>query len=185
MRFPSLQTISALTYPCQDFGLGRKGKGQGRPGTHRKGLSCYRHQGSVPPRRQAVALPRPQAHSPPPGGQHLPAQWAGQVPQVQACPQRPGREERPVLLLRLPVPDQAGQRGLRFPQAQRPPLRGIGGGKDSLQHPHRGQHHRAGQGGGRGDGRRCRRAAQAAGDHRRGAGGCQEETGPRLALHRE
>ena len=35
------------------------------------------------------------------------------------------RQERQVLLLRLPVPPQAGQRHLQHPQAQRPPLRGA------------------------------------------------------------
>ena len=101
----------------------------------------------------------PKRTHPPPGGQHLPAQRAGQVPPVQAGALRPGRQERPVRLLRLPVPDQAGQRRLRFPQAQRAALRGTGGGEDSLQHPHREQHRQPGQGGGRGDGRDCRRAA--------------------------
>ena len=38
-----------------------------------------------------------------------------------------------------------------------------------IQHPHRGEHHRAGEGGGRGDGRHSQRAAQEAGDHRHGA----------------
>ena len=57
--------------------------------------------------------------------------------------------------------------------------------KIRLQHPHRWQHPRPGEGGGRGDGRPGPGAAQAAGDHRRGAGGGEAEAGPHLALHRE
>ena len=55
----------------------------------------------------------------------------GQVQGVQPRPLRPGRQEREVRLLRLPVPPQAGQWHLRLPQAQRPALRGEGGGQDS------------------------------------------------------
>ena len=55
------------------------------------------------------------------------------------------------------------------PRVGRPPIRGTGRQLDSLQHPDRGQHSESGQGRGRADGRRIRRAAQTAGDHRVGA----------------
>ena len=79
--------------------------------------------------------------------------------------QRPGRQERSVLLLRLPVDHEARQGRLRDPQAQRPALRGDGRRQDSLQRPHRGQHPRPGEGRRRADGRSGPRAAQEAGDH--------------------
>ena len=69
----------------------------------------------------------------------------GQVQDVQQGAQRPGRQERPVLLLRLPVDHEARQGCLRHSQAQRPPLRGARCRQDSLQHPHRGEHHRVGE----------------------------------------
>ena len=56
-----------------------------------------------------------------------------------------------------------------FAQGGRPPIRGASRQLDSLQHPDRGQHSESGQGRGRADGRRIRRAAQTAGDHRVGA----------------
>ena len=149
--------------------MGHDSQGQGRAGAGGKGVSRHRHQGPVPPRQEADALPRSQGRQPPKGQQLIPAERTGQVPQVQQGAQRTGRQERPVRLLRLPVPHQAGQRGLRLSQAQRPTLRGAGRRQDSLQHPHREEHHRAGQGRGRGDGRRGRRATQEAGDHRGGA----------------
>ncbi len=92
----------------------------------------------------------PKTSHPPKGRKHLPAQRIGQVQGVQQGAQRPGRQERPVLLLRLPVDHEARQERLRYPQAQRPPLRADDRRQDSLQHPHRGEHHRAGEGGGRG-----------------------------------
>ena len=58
-----------------------------------------------------------------------------------------------------------GKGRLRYSHPQRPPLRGAGGRQDSLRHPHRGQHPRPGEGGGRGDGRRGPGAAQEAEDH--------------------
>ena len=66
---------------------------------------------------------------------------------------RPGRQEREVRLLRLPVPPQAGQWHLRRPQAQRPPLRGAGRREDSGERAYRVQHQGVGEDGGRGDGR--------------------------------
>ena len=85
---------------------------------------------------------------------------------VQQGAQRTGRQERPVLLLRLPVDNEARQGRLRAPQAQRPALRGARHRQDSLQRPHRWQHPRPGEGRRRADGRRGPRAAQEAGDHR-------------------
>ena len=78
-------------------------------------------------------------------------------------------QERQVHLLRLPVPDEAGQRGLRLPQAQRQELREAHRPRDQGERPHRVQHQRPGEAAGRGDGRRGPRAEGAASDHRRGA----------------
>ena len=83
---------------------------------------------------------------------------------------RPGLQGRAVRLLRLPVPDEAGQRGLRLPPAQRPQVRGDGGGEDSGERAHRVHIREPGQAGGRGDGRHRPGAAPAAGDRRGGAG---------------
>ena len=74
-----------------------------------------------------------------------------------------------VPLLRLPLLREARARVLRLAQGGRKAVRGAGRRPDSLQHPHRGQHSELGQRRGRADGRRGRRRAQAAGDHRVGA----------------
>ena len=152
------------------FNLGRQCQGQGRAGAGGEGLPRHRVQDPVPQGQPADALPRPEEGPPPPGGKLLPAERAGQVPQVWAGVVRPGLQERPVLLLRLPVVDEAGQRGLRRPPAERPPLRGDGRGEDSHQHPHRGQHPGAGQAGGRGDGRGSQGPEDEAGDRGGGTG---------------
>ena len=55
-----------------------------------------------------------------------------------------------------PVRDEAGQRGLRRPQAQRQEIRGPHRRQHPGEHPDRGQHPRPGEAGGRGDGRRGR-----------------------------
>ena len=90
----------------------------------------------------------------------------GALQGVQQGAQRTGRQEREVRLLRLPVGDEAGQRGLRRPQAQRPALRGEGRREDSGERAHRVQHPGVGETGGRGDGRGGQGAAAEAGDHR-------------------
>ena len=120
----------------RDTDLGRQRQGQGRPYTDREGVSRHHLQSQVPAGQQADALPRTEDRTPPQSRKHLPAQRAGQVPQVQQGAQRPGRQERPVLLLRLPVDHEARQGRLRDPQAQRPALRGARHRQDSLQRPH-------------------------------------------------
>ena len=87
------------------------------------------------------------------------------------------------VLLRLPDPHETGEGILRRPEAQCPAIRGVGGGKDSLQHLHRGQHPRPGGGGGRGDRQDGRRAPEKASDGRVGDSGCEEAAGSHLALH--
>ena len=99
---------------------------------------------------------------------------------VQPRPLRSGRQEREVRLLRLPVPPQAGKWHLRRPQAQRPPLRGAGGGQDSGERAHRVQHPDVGEAGGRGDGRGGKGAAEEAGNHRGGVGGREAQVGTAL-----
>ena len=145
--------------------LGRERQGPSRAGPGGEGVSRHRLQGPVPPRREASELKGAQVQPPPKSRKLLPAQRPGQVQDVQHAAHRPVRQERPVLLLRLPVEHQARQRSLQDSPAQRPPLRGAGRRQDSRQHPHRGQHPRPGEGGGRGDGRRGPRAAQDASDH--------------------
>ena len=140
-------------------GLGRRRQGQGGAGAGGEGLPRHRLQGPVPPCEPEAALPRTQEVSSPQGGEHLPPQRTGQMQGVQPSALRPGRQEREVRLLRLPVHHEAGQRGLRRPQAQRPALRGAGGGEDSGERAHRVQHPGVGEAGGRGDGRHRPRAA--------------------------
>ena len=74
----------------------------------------------VPPGEPEAALPRSQAEPPPQGGKLLPSQRASQVQGVQPRSLRPGRQEREVRLLRLPVGDEARQRGLRRPAGSTP-----------------------------------------------------------------
>jgi len=93
---------------------------------------------------------------------------------------RPGLQGRPVRLLRVPVPDEAGQRGLRLSQAERKALRGDGGGEDSGERAHRVQHQGTGQAGGRGDGRYRPGAAPEAGDCRGGTGRREAQAGAAL-----
>ena len=59
-----------------------------------------------------------------------------------------------------------GKEACHTPKAQCPPLRADDRRQDSLQHPHRKEHYRAGESRGRGDGWRRWRAAEEAGDHR-------------------
>ena len=66
--------------------------------------------------------PRTQYHPPPQGGKLLPAEWLGQVLQVQEGAHGPVLQEGHVPLLRLPLLPEAWPRGLRFAQAQCPPL---------------------------------------------------------------
>ena len=127
-----------------------------------------------------AALPRSQEGASPKSRQHLPPQRAGQVQGVQPRPLRPGRQERKVHLLRLPVGDEARQRGVRRPQAQRAALRGVGGGEDSGEPAHRVQHPSVGEAGGQGDGRSGSGAASQAGDRRGGAGGREAQAGTAL-----
>ena len=108
---------------------------------------------------------RAQVQPPPQSRKLLPAQRPAQVQDVQDAAHRQVRPERQVLLLRLPVEHQARQGRLQDSHAQRSPLRGACRRQDSLRHPHRGQHQRAVQGGGRGDGQSVPRAAQEASDH--------------------
>ena len=94
-------------------------------------------------------------------------------------------QERPVHLLHLPLPAQAGQGHLRDPQAQRQELREAHRQRDQGERAHRVQHPRPGEAAGRGDGRGGPRAARAAGDHRRRTGGREEAAGTHLAGHRD
>ena len=80
--------------------------------------------------------PRTQGHLPPQSRKHPPAQRPAQVQGVQQGALRTGRQERPVLVLRLPVDHEARQGRLRHSQAQRAPSRGDGRRQDSLQRPH-------------------------------------------------
>ena len=66
----------------------------------------------------ALLESRAPIHPIPAGPPVLPAQRHREVPDLRQGPLRAGVQERPVRLLRLPVPDEAGQRGLRRPQAQ-------------------------------------------------------------------
>ena len=125
-------------------GLGHERQGQGRPGARREGVPQHRLQGPIPPRETADALKGAQEDSPPPRREHLPAQRSGQVQGVRPGVQRAGGQERPVLLLRLPVHHEARQGSLRFAQDQRPAIRGDDSRQHSLQHPHRRQHPRPG-----------------------------------------
>ena len=148
-------------------GLGHRRQGQGRAGTGGEGVPSHRLQDQVPASELADADPCSQGQTPPQGGKHLSSQRAGQVQGVQQGAQRPGRQERPVLLLRLPVDHETRQGSLQHSEAQRPPVRGVGRRQDSLQRPHRLQHPGPLEGGGRADGQREPRAAREAGDHRR------------------
>ena len=85
-----------------------------------------------------------------------PAERLGQMLQVKEGALGPVLQKGYVPLLRLPLLHEARPRGLRFAQARRPALRGVGRQQDSLQHPDRRQHSRSGQGRGRSDGWRGR-----------------------------
>ena len=144
---------------------GANAKDNADPVRVEKAFPRHHHQGAVPARREAPELPRAQVQPPPQSRKLLPAQRPAQVQDVQDAAHRPVRPERQVLLLRLPVEHQARQGRLRDSHAQRSPLRGACRRQDSLRHPHRGQHQRAVQGGGRGDGQSVPRATQEASDH--------------------
>ena len=120
--------------------LGRGCQGQGRPGSSGEGLSWPDLQDPVSQGQQADELPRPQEGPSPPRRKLLPSERPGQVQDLRTGHIRPGLQGREVRLLRLPIPDEAWQRGLRLPQAQRPQVRGDGGGEDPGECPHRVQH---------------------------------------------
>ena len=122
----------------------------------------------------------PRVSPPPQSRKHLPAERPGQVLQVQEGALGPLLQQGHVPLLRLPLLRKARARVLRLAQGRRPEVRGAGRRADSLQHPDRGQHSESGQCRGRADGRRGRRGAQAAGDHRVGA--CRRAGQARPAL---
>ena len=94
------------------FGLGRRRQGQGRAGQGGQGFPRHRHQVPVPQGEQADEFPRPQEGASPPSGKLLPSERAGQVPRLLPGHVRPGLQERQVRLLRLPIIDETGQRGL-------------------------------------------------------------------------
>ena len=156
-----------------EVGLGHRRQGQGGPRAGGEGIPRHRLQEPIPEGEPEAALPRPQEEPSSKSGQHLPPERTGQVQGVQQGALRPGRQEREVRLLRLPVPPQAGHWRLRRPQAQRPALRGEGRREDSGERAHRVQHQGVGEDGGRGDGRGGQGAAAEAGDHRGGA--CRRE----------
>ena len=150
-------------------GLGSQGQGRSTARQGGEGFPRPRLQAQVPAGRRTAALPRAQERPSPPSLQPLPAQRSGQVRDLRQSHDRSRGQERQVHLLRLPVPDEAGQRGLRLPQAQRQVLREAHRPRDQGERPHRVQHQRPGEAAGRGDGRRGPRAEGAASDHRRGA----------------
>ena len=75
----------------------------------------------------------------------------------------PGSQERPVRLLHLRDPVQRGSGDVQRPLSERPEAGDLRGGEDQGANPHRGDHHRVGAVGGRGD--------------RRHGGGAVRETG--------
>ena len=81
----------------------------------------------------------------------------------------PGRKERPVRLLRLRQPVPRGRWGLHCPLPERYEGRGPGNREDQGANPHRGDHYRAGDYGGRGDRQRGRGGQRAADGHHRRA----------------
>ena len=104
---------------------GAKAKDQAEPVRVDRAFPGIISKAQFPPRQQADALPRTQDQPSPKGWELLPTQRTGQVQDLQQGALGPGLQERPVLLLRLPVAHEARQRRLRNPQAQRPPLRGA------------------------------------------------------------
>ena len=114
---PQGKALGKDQYPCHphqrvlhgDSGLGHEFKGQCRASAGGQGVPRYRYQGPVQPRQQADALSRTQEVPSPKGRKHLSPQRTGQVQDVQQGAQRPGRQERTVCLLRLPVDHEARQ----------------------------------------------------------------------------
>ena len=146
------------------MGHGREGRRAAR--ARRGRLPRDRLEGTVHARAVAHALTRPEARPPAPRGQLLPAERARQVPQLPARPLGTGLQERPVLLLRLPVADEARPRSLRRPTPQRMALRAPRRRPAPRQRPHRLQHPRPRPPRRRGAGRYRPRAGQEAGDDR-------------------
>ena len=118
---------------------------------------------------------------PPPRRQPLPAQRHRQVRDLRQGPHRPRGQERPVHLLRLPLPAEARPGSLRHPQAQRQAVRGNDRRADTGEHPHREQHPGTGEAGQRGTGQRDQGAAGKAGDGGGGVGRGEAQDGPALA----
>ena len=130
-------------------------------------------------------VPRAEDRPPPARLQPLPAERPRQVRELRQGAHRRGGEERQVHLLRLPVPHQDREGGLRHPSAQREALRGDDHRAAPRPRPHRVQHPRPRAHARRGDGRGGPRAAPEAGEPRGGAGRRAPADEPRLADRRE
>ena len=98
-------------------------------------------------------------NSPPPRCQPLPAQRHRQVRDLRQGPYRPRGQERPVHLLRLPLPAEAGTGRLRHPPAQCQAVRADDHRKHPGEYPHREQHSGTGEAGQRGVGQRNHRSS--------------------------
>ena len=88
---------------------------------------------------------------------------------------RPGSQERPVRLLHLRHPVQGGRGDVQRPLPERTEAGGFRGGEDQGADTDRGDHHRAGDAGCRGDRRDGRGAVRQAGGNRGGAIRREEE----------
>ena len=162
-------------------GRGREGR---RPAGARRGrLPRDRLEGVVRPRAVAAALTRAKARPPAPRGQLLPPERSGQVPQLSTRPLRAGLQERQILLLRLPVADEARPGSLRRPEAQRAPLRAPRRRPAPRQRPHSVQHPRPRASRRRGTRRGRERAEQPARDDRGRTGRCAPPARPSLPPH--
>ena len=123
-----------------DARLGRHGEGQGPSGQGGRRLSGDRIEVPVQACLGASAVQGTVEGAPPASGKLLHAQWPRQVQELSEGAQRTRRQERKVLLLRLPVDHEAWQGGLQDSQVERPTFREACRRPDSVQHPDRGQH---------------------------------------------
>ena len=124
--------------------------------------------------QQALRERAPAAQRPGSGRQQVPAERLAALRSLRQALHRPGRQERPVRLLRLRHVAPGGRGNLQGPLPERPQDGGVHPRQDQGAHPHRRDHHRARDPGRRGDRRDGRgdeweAAGDSGGDRGRGA----------------
>ena len=133
------------------MGCQEQGREGGEAGAGGERLARPGFQGAIRCGAAGVAPAGAHGAAARPGGKPVPAERPPALRGVRQVLLRPRRQERPVRLLRLLQPVPGRGRSLHRPLLERPEGRGPGDRQGQGADSHRGDHHRAGYPGGRGD----------------------------------